>query len=1047
MSAKRHLTFLKSTFLLLFFGFFFEGAFAGPCDTMEADLSASAPECTGEGVDFVNTGSSDGAYDYSWDFGTAASPSTSTAENPSGVTYSSAGTKSVTLTITDPSEGCVVSETKGVTIHEEPSASFSSSAPACRGRDVSFSNSGSTGGKWTYSWDFGSDASPNTSSAENPGSISYSSPGTKTVTFTVTDDNGHCSATETKNISIEARPDASISSTAPACTGENLSFANTGSSGAIYAYQWDLGSGASPSTTSAENPSGVKYSSSGNKTARLVIENTNTGCRDTARKDLTVHETPSTGFASTAPACEGTPIDFSNTGASGSKWTYKWDFGSGSSPQTSSAKDPSGVSYDSQGGKTVTQTISSQHCNNTFTATVSVEASPEAAFTHNGPGCTGDTVTFTNTGSTGGTYDHSWDLGASATPSNSSSQDPEGVYSSDGNKQVMLVTENTNTGCTDTAYRTISIHQTPDTGFTSTAPVCEQVPVSFTNTGSSGSQWTYSWDFGNGGMPNNSTAENPSGISYTGAGSKTVTQTITDDNGYCSASSTQTIGIQARPDASFSSTAPECTGDSLSFSNTGSSGAKYSYSWDFGTDASPSTSSMEHPSGISYSSSGNKTVHLVITNTNTGCKDTAFNTHNVYLTPSVSFSSNAPVCSGEALAFQNTGSTGQQWSYDWDLGNGAVPVTSTSEDPGGIHYQKGGMKMVTLTVASSHCQRRDSMSVSIDSVPRVDAGRDTSICADRCAELGTAAKPAHSYSWFPSKTLDSTKTAMPTACPDAQVTRYLLNETDTVSGCSATDSVTVTMVTTAFADAGPDVEICAGDSVQVGSGHIEGQTYRWSPSDSLTNESSSNPFAFPDTSTVYTMNTSYEGCDTITDDVMVTVHPLPDVQVQDGQGNKDSTEITQGSMLQLVASGAVQYEWMPTWGLSDPGVHDPEAAPDSDTLYKVKGTDLHGCVARDSMRINVIEPEVWAPNAFTPNGDGRNDRFFIRGEGVTGFELTVFDRSGRLVFKTENIEQGWDGTVKGSGERLPEGSYVYRASGELSDGERFEEKGMINLIR
>jgi gliding motility-associated-like protein len=274
-----------------------------------------------------------------------------------------------------------------------------------------------------------------------------------------------------------------------------------------------------------------------------------------------------------------------------------------------------------------------------------------------------------------------------------------------------------------------------------------------------------------------------------------------------------------------------------------------------------------------------------------------------------------------------------------------------------------------------------------------------------------------------------------------------LTETDTLTGCSATDSVTVSMVQSAVADAGPDVAICQGDTVQIGTALIEGQEYRWDPGDSLTNDTVPNPFAFPDTSTVYTVKTSYEGCDTITDDVMVTVHPLPDVKVQDGEGRMDSIEITQGAEARLVASGAVQYDWMPEWGLNHPGVHDPLASPNEDTLYRVKGTDMNGCTSSDSIHITVIAPDVWAPNAFTPDGDGRNDRFYIRAQGVEEFELSIFDRSGRLVFKTERIEEGWDGTVQGSGEELPQGAYVYRATGELSDGTAFNEKGMINLIR
>src|SRR6185295_2220503 len=62
----------------------------------------------------------------------------------------------------------------------------------------------------------------------------------------------------------------------------------------------------------------------------------------------------------------------------------------------------------------------------------------------------------------------------------------------------------------------------------------------------------------------------------------------------------------------------------------------------------------------------------------------------------------------------------------------------------------------------------------------------------------------------------------------------------------------------------------------------------------------------------------------------------------------------------------------------------------------------------------VIPPlSVFIPNAFTPNGDGINDTFGVKGEGIKNFVMRVYDRWGEVIFESENAKQQWDGTYKG----------------------------------
>ncbi len=104
-----------------------------------------------------------------------------------------------------------------------------------------------------------------------------------------------------------------------------------------------------------------------------------------------------------------------------------------------------------------------------------------------------------------------------------------------------------------------------------------------------------------------------------------------------------------------------------------------------------------------------------------------------------------------------------------------------------------------------------------------------------------------------------------------------------------------------------------------------------------------------------------------------------------------------------------------------------------------------GCSATDSVRILDCPAQLWFPDAFTPNGDGLNDTFHPKGFGVEKFSMKIFNRWGEMVFSTESLEPGWDGTC--GSEPCPAGNYVYTAIYEGADGSKVQAKGTLSLIR
>ncbi len=144
------------------------------------------------------------------------------------------------------------------------------------------------------------------------------------------------------------------------------------------------------------------------------------------------------------------------------------------------------------------------------------------------------------------------------------------------------------------------------------------------------------------------------------------------------------------------------------------------------------------------------------------------------------------------------------------------------------------------------------------------------------------------------------------------------------------------------------------------------------------------------------------------------------------------------------------------WRLSDgTGV---EFFPDRDAKLRLTEAGTYwvtldigngqNCVARNSVQICATDPEqMYFPNAFTPNGDGKNDAYQIAGLGVDDIEWMIFDRWGAVVYRSDTFDSGWDGNDQGSGRASPPGVYTLQASYESAGGGSRVRSATLTLIR
>ncbi|HMP83564.1 MAG TPA: cadherin-like domain-containing protein, partial [Verrucomicrobiota bacterium] len=224
-----------------------------------------------------------------------------------------------------------------------------------------------------------------------------------------------------------------------------------------------------------------------------------------------------------------------------------------------------------------------------------------------------------------------------------------------------------------------------------------------------------------------------------------------------------------------------------------------------------------------------------------------------------------------------------------------------------------------------------NIEITCDGTLVADAGSDQSICPSGSVGIGgsptaSGGSGGYTYSWSPATGLDNANIANPTASP-ASTTEYTVTVTD-ASGCTAQDSVTVTVNTPPTVDAGSDQTICSGGGALIGGSPTASGTgpftYSWSPATGLDDDEAANPTASPTTTTEYTVTvTDGNGC-TAQDSVTVTVNNEPEVVT-----HPESVAGCPGSEAQFTVSatgGDLNYAWRKLgagWGTANGWQLDP----------------------------------------------------------------------------------------------------------------------------
>ena len=528
--------------------------------------------------------------------------------------------------------------------------------------------------------------------------------------------------------------------------------------------------------------------------------------------------------------------------------------------------------------------------------------------------CDGDTLTLVATG--GSSYQ--WSPAATLSSTTGST-----VQAFPDTTTTYVVTISQTNGCTISDSVTVSVISSvlADAGVDTTICNGETVTLGGNPTGPLGASFLWSAATG----LNSDTVSNPA--ASPGNSANYILQ-VTDSNG-CPGRDTVSIVVNPSPNANAGPNINLCPGDTAQILASGGG----TYAWSPGTFLSDST--IANPQVFPDST---QVLQLTVTN-GFGCTDEDSVTVVVNY-PTVNAGIDLWLCPGDTAQLNATGSTTYNWSPNTGLSNDTIANPSA-----------GPIDTVVYLLAGdpvNGCPNVDTLTIFVNPIVPTNAGPDTALCSGDTLSIGgnPTAPPGATFNWQPVATMVNNTVGNPLVFPSAPTDYIVFTSSDT---CTGVDTISVTVNALPNADAGNDTTICLGDTVQLqASGGI---TYAWNADTTLSNDTVSNPFAFPIDTNVYVVAiTDTNGCSAV-DSVTLSSLPLPVIDAGLNQ------TICLGDTAQLSASGGVSYIWSPGTSLNDSTLTNPLAAPNQTTTYVVTGFQLTGgpgsglCANQDSVEL------------------------------------------------------------------------------------------------
>lgn len=485
---------------------------------------------------------------------------------------------------------------------------------------------------------------------------------------------------------------------------------------------------------------------------------------------------------------------------------------------------------------------------------------------------------------------------------------------------------------------------------------------------------------------------------------------VTHPNGTQPVSNTIRYQLVCNDVTAITTTTNICSGDSVKIGITSTDpNATFSWTVNGGNGISGAVAGTGNTIGqvLSYNGNTKDSVIYTVTSTDAGCaksQQVKVIVNNCITICSPVIAGNRALCGQEDSLVLDAGAgfTAYSWS------TGATTQTITVKNPG----------KYVVNVTGQNCTGKDSVNVIANSLPQVSISGNTVLCPESRVTL-TANADADSVRW---NTGESSSDITVSSAQEYTVTVFS-------NGCSNKASVNVTASNPPVAfSLGNDTSFCGAFSKVLSTGIASTQWNTQATGAQITVSQAGTYIA-----------TISNTCGTVSDTIVINRNePLVF-----SLGN--DTSFCNGVIELSSPAEMSAYLW--NTGAQTASISVSEAG-----TYWVKITAETGCISADTIVIGSnCARDLWIPNAFTPNHDGMNDVFMVRGSSGTVIErFIIYNRWGNKVFEATDIQpndpaKGWDGTFKG--EPAPFEVYGYEVIARFNNGEKKTLKGNVTLLK
>ncbi len=603
-------------------------------------------------------------------------------------------------------------------------------------------------------------------------------------------------------------------------------------------------------------------------------------------------------------------------------------------------------------------------------------------------------------------------------------------------------------GCTSTIDNLVisPLGPNPDFDVTTESNICVGDMVGFEPTASNINVNTYTWEYGN-----DSTSAGPVGNSiFTDPGSYEITLTVTDEFG-CARTLTQSlVDVQAYPvaiiDPSYGEDEVLCYPVIASFTDVSIANVFDSRSWELNMGGP----ALSVPTvQTTFQQPGFYNIDLEVVTTYGCVGDTTIVVQvqgpvaEIELTPDA-------ICPGGSIELNLTDTADlDTWQFDFGDGNEATNQWPAFHEYDPSFIPSTGQTLITLVMFSpdSVCSSARTAELIIEEVVAdFDRNNETAeIDSIHCfgtpdVFTNTSTSNANQFLW----TFSSGQTYTTVTPPVGNLApgEYIINlQVQSALGCRDTVEKYLRIYPLPIAEVNSGA-ICRGDNILLTASG--GVSYSWQPPETIDNPNSDVVFASPENTIHYTVFvTDTNDCTASAISTVQVFQPAPSIEVDTilRIGDSDYTGFYLGP--------GYTYLWTPDIELVCDTCSSTTFTPLEDRTYTLTITDTLGCFSTDSyFYFQILEvASVEVPDAFTPNGDGINDKIYVKGWGIESLlSFSIYNRWGELVFQTSDIDQGWDGSYKGEVQSPDSYAYIVVVKNYIY-GEPTTVKGFFDLVR